>query len=294
MNGILVVDKPRGWTSFDVIAKLRGALHTRKIGHSGTLDPLATGVLPLFVGSARKAVDLPQAQEKTYIATLKFGVRTPTADLESEVCETRDDVVTAEQLTRVLATFLGESTQLPPMFSAVKVNGQPLYKAARKGREVERTPRPITITAIRYLEQIAENEYTFEVTCSKGTYIRVLVEDIAARLDTIATMTALRRIQSGAFTLAMSHPLEEILAIANSTPDAENAQALLVPVDTVFTDLPRLDASDELTARLFHGAPTHVKLADGVYRTYHKDEFLGLAEAKDRIVTVKKMFLDRN
>lgn len=293
MNGILVVDKPRGWTSFDVIAKLRGALHTKKIGHSGTLDPLATGVLPLFVGNAVKAVDLPQNHEKTYLATLKFGVRTPTADLESEVCETQEVQISEEQLRAALATFLGDSRQLPPMFSAVKVNGQPLYKAARKGREVARTPRPITITAIDLAEQVGENEYTFSVTCSKGTYIRVLVEDIAARLGTIATMTALRRIQSGDFTLAQAHTLEAILAAANATDDATEAEPMLLPVDSVFGAYPRLDASDELAARLFHGAPTHVRLADAVYRVYHNDAFLGLADAKAGIVTVKKLFIER-
>lgn len=293
MNGILVVDKPRGWTSFDVIAKLRGALHTKKIGHSGTLDPLATGVLPLFVGNAVKAVDLPQNHEKSYLATLKFGVRTPTADLESEVCETQEVQISEEQLRAALATFLGDSQQLPPMFSAVKVNGQPLYKAARKGREVARTPRPIAITAIDLAEQVGENEYTFSVTCSKGTYIRVLVEDIAARLGTIATMTALRRIQSGDFTLAQAHTLEAILAAANATDDATEAEPMLLPVDSVFGAYPRLDASDELAARLFHGAPTHVRLADAVYRVYHNDAFLGLADAKAGIVTVKKLFIER-
>lgn len=293
MNGILVVDKPRGWTSFDVIAKLRGALHTKKIGHSGTLDPLATGVLPLFVGNAVKAVDLPQNHEKSYLATLKFGVRTPTADLESEVCETRQVQVDEAQLRAALHTFLGDSQQLPPMFSAVKVNGQPLYKAARKGREIVRTARPITITAIELVEQIGENEYTFSVTCSKGTYIRVLVEDIAAKLGTIATMTALRRTQSGDFTLAQAHTLEEILAAANATEDAAQAEPMLLPVDHVFGDYPKLEASDELAGRLFHGAPTHVRLADAVYRVYHNNEFLGLAEAKAGIVTVKKLFIER-
>lgn len=294
MNGILIVDKPKGWTSFDVIAKLRGALHTRKIGHSGTLDPLATGVLPLFVGGARKAVDLPQNHEKTYIATIRFGQRTPTGDLEGEICETREVSVTPEALQTALATFFGSYDQLPPMYSAVKVNGQPLYKAARKGKEVERAPRNITITDIHYLEQIAENEFTFSVTCSKGTYIRVLVEDIAVRMDTIAVMTALRRTQSGVFTLEQSHTLEEILAAANDSGDPENAASLLVPVDSVFCHYPELNASDWLANRLLNGAPTRAKVADGIYRVYYKGEFFGLADAKENNVTVKKLFLDRD
>lgn len=293
MNGILIVDKPIGWTSFDVIAKLRGALHTRKIGHSGTLDPLATGVLPLFVGAARKAVDLPQSHEKTYLATLRFGVCTPTGDLEAEICETRDDLVTPDALKTVLATFLGSYDQLPPMYSAVKVNGQPLYKAARKGREVERAPRTVSVSSIEYQEQVGENEYSFLVTCSKGTYIRVLVEDIAARLGTIAVMTALRRTQSGVFTLEHAHTMEEILAAANESGDPENAARLLLPVDSVFGQYPELIATDFLAGRLLNGAATRVSLADGVYRVYHDGAFLGLAEAKDRSVIVKKLFLDR-
>lgn len=293
MNGILVVDKPKGWTSFDVIAKLRGALHTRKIGHSGTLDPLATGVLPLFVGSARKAVDLPQRQEKVYEAQIRFGSRTLSGDLETEVCETRPVQVSAEAFTAALAAFPSAYDQLPPMYSAVKVNGQPLYKAARKGRQVERTPRPVTLAGLDYLRQTGENEFVFRVACSKGTYIRVLVEDIAAAMGTIATMTALRRTQSGAFTLAEAHTLEEILSAAAQTPDAESAQPLLLPVDSVFLAYPRLDASEELTARLLNGAPTHVRLEDGVYRVYRQDVFLGLAQAQDRVVNVKKLFVDR-
>lgn len=294
MNGILIVDKPIGWTSFDVIAKLRGALHTRKIGHSGTLDPLATGVLPLFVGAARKAVDLPQSHEKTYIATIKFGVRTPTGDLEAEVCETQDVFVTPEQLKTALASFLGSYDQLPPMYSAVKVDGQPLYKAARKGKEVKREPRTVTVTAIEYLHKTAENEYSFTVTCSKGTYIRVLVEDIAARLGTIAVMTALRRTQSGVFTIENAHTLEEILSAANESGDPENAARLLLPTDSVFCQYPQLVATDFLAARLLNGAPTRVSLADGVYRVYHNGEFLGLAEAQAHMVSVKKLFLDRD
>ncbi|MEG1932482.1 MAG: tRNA pseudouridine(55) synthase, partial [Pygmaiobacter sp.] len=245
---------------------------------------------PLFVGTAVKAVDLPQNHEKTYLATLKFGVRTPTADLESEVCEVREAHVTAEALSAALKLFLGESEQLPPMFSAVKVNGQPLYKAARKGREVERTPRSI---AIRLCEQVGDNEYTIEVTCSKGTYIRVLVEDIAARLDTIATMTALRRTKSGDFALESSHTMEEILALANMAEDAHDAEQLLLPVDSIFVCYPRLDASEELKMRLLNGAPTHIKFADGVYRVYFEGAFLGIATVQERRISVKKLFVER-
>ena len=290
MNGILVVDKPIGWTSFDVIAKLRGALHTRKIGHSGTLDPLATGVLPLFVGTAVKAVDLPQNHKKSYEATLRFGVHTPTGDLESEPDEVRECTLERAALEAVLPGFLGTSMQLPPMYSAVKVNGQPLYKAARAGREVERQPREIEIDSITCTGPGAQpNEWRVAVSCSKGTYIRVLVEDIAAKLGTIAVMSALRRTASGDFTLAMAHPLQTILQAA----EQGEAEGLLLGVDEVFGELTRLDADDVLYERLFHGAPTHLRRPDGLYRVYHDGVFLGLAEVQAGSIRVKKLFCER-
>ena len=290
MNGILVVDKPIGWTSFDVIAKLRGALHTRKIGHSGTLDPLATGVLPLFVGTAVKAVDLPQNHQKSYEATLRFGVHTPTGDLESEPDEVRECQIGQPELEAVLPGFLGLSMQLPPMYSAVKVNGQPLYKAARAGREVERTAREIEISAIECIGPGEQpNEWRVAVACSKGTYIRVLVEDIAAKLGTIAVMSALRRTASGDFTLAIAHPLQTILQAA----EQGEAEALLLGVDGTFSQLMRLDADDFLYDRLFHGAPTHLHRPDGLYRVYHDGVFLGLAEVQAGCIQVKKLFCER-
>ncbi len=290
MNGILIVDKPVGWTSFDVIAKLRGALHTRKIGHSGTLDPLATGVLPLFIGGAVKAVDLPQNHTKSYLATLRFGVHTPTGDLESEPDERREGAVSRASLEEVLPSLVGPGQQLPPMYSAVKVNGQPLYKAARAGKEVERKPRPIEIFSLDCMGPgEGENEWKIAVCCSKGTYIRVLVEQIAERLGTIAVMSELRRTASGDFTLGQAHPMEEILARA----EEGRAEELLLPVDSVFAALPRLDASEQLANRLWHGAPTHIRVSDGLYRVYADDCFLGLAAAEGGVLRVKKLFLER-
>ena len=293
MNGILVVDKPKGWTSFDVIAKLRGALHTKKIGHSGTLDPLATGVLPLFIGAAVKAVDMPQNHIKTYIATIKFGIKTPTADLESEPCETQDVQISEDQLKVALCEFLGETEQLPPMFSAVKVNGQPLYKAARKGVEIERKARKVTISEIKYLEKVAENEYSFSVTCSKGTYIRVLVEDIAKTLNTIGVMTSLRRTVSGDFKIENSYTLEAILQIIDAKNDATQAEKLFINVDSVFGEYPRIDATQELRDRLLNGCTTHINKPAQVYRIYSEDKFMGLAEVENKIMKVKKLFVER-
>mgnify|MGYP000767818702 CR=1 FL=1 len=163
MQGILIVDKPTDWTSFDVIAKLRGILGTRKLGHSGTLDPMATGVLPVFCGGASKAVDLQLNHNKSYRAVLKLGARTDTGDVTGTALETAPVTVGETELKAVLPQFMGRQMQLPPMYSAVKINGQPLYKAARKGQTVERTPRPITIYEITYLGSPAPGDYTIRV-----------------------------------------------------------------------------------------------------------------------------------
>ena len=184
---ILPVDKPAGWTSFDVLAKLRGALGTRRLGHAGTLDPMATGVLAVFIGNATAAADRQPDHDKTYEATIRLGLRTDTGDVTGTVLETAPVTVGEAELKAVLPQFMGRQMQLPPMYSAVKINGQPLYKAARKGQTVERTPRPITIYEITYLGSPAPGDYTIRVSCSKGTYIRVLAEDIGTALGVPAT-----------------------------------------------------------------------------------------------------------
>ena len=200
MQGILIVDKPMDWTSFDVVAKLRGVLGTRKLGHSGTLDPMATGVLPVFCGGASKAVDLQLNHDKTYRATLRLGARTDTGDSTGMVLETAPVTAGEKELLAVLPQFIGPQMQVPPMYSAVKINGQPLYKLAREGVTVERKARPIEIYGIEYGGSPAENEYVLTVRCSKGTYIRTLLEEIAAAMGQKGTMSALRRTAAGLYT----------------------------------------------------------------------------------------------
>ena len=204
MQGILIVDKPADWTSFDVIAKLRGILGTRKLGHSGTLDPMATGVLPVFCGGASKAVDLQLDHTKAYRAVLRLGQRTDTGDVTGTVLETAPVTAGEQELLAVLPQFLGPRMQTPPMYSAVKINGQPLYKLAREGVTVERKARPIEILDIRYGGSPVENEYVLTVRCSKGTYIRTLLEDIAAAMGQKGTMSALRRMKSADIAAALS------------------------------------------------------------------------------------------
>ena len=294
MQGILIVDKPTGWTSFDVIAKLRGILGTRKLGHSGTLDPMATGVLPVFCGGASKAVDLQLDHTKAYRAVLKLGARTDTGDVTGTVLETAPVTAGEKELLEVLPQFVGSQMQTPPMYSAVKINGQPLYKMARQGIEVERKARPIEIFSLEYGGSPAENEYQLTVRCSKGTYIRVLLEDIAAAMGQKGTMSALRRVAAGVYTEADAHTLEEIQAAKNEGPAA--LEALMLPVESVFGSLPLLTVAPKVEQHLYNGCPTsRYPAADGRYRVRNEaGQFLGLANIVGGVLKVEKLFVERN
>ena len=262
MQGIMIVDKPAGWTSFDVIAKLRGVLGTRKLGHSGTLDPMATGVLPVFFGGASKAVDLQLDHTKTYQAVLRLGSRTDTGDITGTVLESRPVTAGEQQLLEVLPQFIGPQMQVPPMYSAVKIDGQPLYKLARQGVEVERKPRPIEIFSIAYGGSPAQDEYQLTVRCSKGTYIRTLLEQIAEAMGQLGTMSALRRTSAGLYTEADAHTLEQILAAKAEGPQA--LQALALPVESAFEPLPLLVVEPWVEQHLYNGCPTsHYPAATG-------------------------------
>ena len=294
MQGILIVDKPTGWTSFDVIAKLRGIMGTRKLGHSGTLDPMATGVLPVFCGGASKAVDLQLDHTKAYRAALKLGARTDTGDVTGTVLETAPVTAGEAELLAVLPQFVGPQMQTPPMYSAVKINGQPLYKMARQGIEVERKARPIEIFSIEYGGSPAKDEYVLTVRCSKGTYIRTLLEDIAAAMGQKGTMSALRRVSSGVYGEADAHTLEEIQAAKNA--GMEQLEALMLPVESVFTSLPLLTVAPKVEQHLYNGCPTsRYPAADGRYRVRNEaGAFLGLANVTGGVLKVEKLFVERN
>ena len=294
MQGILIVDKPTDWTSFDVIAKLRGILGTRKLGHSGTLDPMATGVLPVFCGGASKAVDLQLDHTKAYRAVLRLGARTDTGDVTGTVLETTPVTAGEKELLEVLPQFVGAQMQTPPMYSAVKINGQPLYKMARQGIEVERKARPIEIFSLEYGGSPAENEYELTVRCSKGTYIRVLLEEIAAAMGQKGTMSALRRVAAGVYTEADAHTLEEIQAAKNEGPAA--LEALMLPVESVFGSLPLLTVAPKVEQHLYNGCPTsRYPAADGRYRVRNEaGQFLGLANIVGGVLKVEKLFVERN
>lgn len=283
MNGILVVDKPAGWTSQDVTARLRRACDTRRIGHGGTLDPMATGVLPVFVGRATRAVPFFEDAEKTYLATVRLGLTTDTEDTTGTVLSRREVSVTEEQFRAVLPQFTGNISQVPPMYSALKVEGRRLYDLARAGKEVERQPRQITIFSLE-CTAFSGDSAEIRVHCSKGTYIRTLCKDIGAALGCGGCMAALRREAAGRFSLQSAVPLETLL---------EGPEKYLLPVDALFDHLPAVSLTEKQTLRCRSGNPFSRPLADGLYRAYSPEgEFLMLARAQDGVVTTVKSFFE--
>lgn len=291
-NGIIIIDKPQGWTSMDVCAKLRGMFHEKRVGHAGTLDPMATGVLPVFIGRATRAVEFAAGSDKEYIAGLKLGVVTNTQDTTGEVLEQRPVAAEREDVVRVLSQFTGLIEQLPPMYSAIKINGKKLYVLARKGQEVERKPRPVTIHALEILDQAPaqETDYLIRVACSKGTYVRTLCHDIGQALGCGGCMSSLQRVKAAGFTLADSVTLEAV----QEAVDRGEGESLLLPVDCCFAGLPVLvlkTAGAEKKIR--NGAALPVRdVPDGEYRVYGMDKtFLALGRAVGgRLTTVKSFF----
>ena len=290
IHGVLVIDKPSGFTSFDVIAKLRGILGTRKIGHSGTLDPMATGVLPIFVGSATKAADMQLNTGKTYLATVQFGVKTDTGDITGEVLEHSEKLIDEDMLKAILPRFVGAQPQVPPMYSAVKINGTPLYKLAREGKEIERTPREITIYDIEYKGEIGKNSFLLQITCSKGTYVRTLLEDIGKALECPATMASLKRIQSGIFELSQVVTLEEL----QEAKEKNLINKMLMPVSCVFQDYPKLQVSAQDIIALKNGVKLKEERENGIYAIWKEDVFFGVVNIQDNTMRVKKLFLQED
>ncbi len=275
-SGVLVMDKPAGFTSFDVVAKLRGIFGTRRLGHGGTLDPMATGVLPVFFGDATRAVDLQPAADKEYEAVVRFGIFTDTGDITGRMLEQRQTAVTAQQFKEMLPSFLGRQQQLPPMYSAVKIQGKPLYAYARAGKEAPRKARDIEIAAIEFLEQAGSQDFRFRVVCSKGTYVRTLAEDMGKALGVPATLAALRRTRAGAFSLQDAHTF----AIVQRAAEEDRLGSLLMPVEQVFASLPCASLPQATFTKLCHGVAQDTALADGLYRLYAADAFWGLMEAE--------------
>ena len=292
-NGIIVIDKPAGWTSMDVCAKLRGMFHEKRVGHAGTLDPMATGVLPVFIGRATRAVQYAAESDKEYIAGLKLGVITNTQDTTGEVLEERSVDVTGEQLRTVLARFIGDIEQVPPMYSAIKINGKKLYELARKGKEVERKPRAVTIHALGLLGwPDAGEDFSLRVVCSKGTYVRTLCHDIGQALGCGGCMGTLRRVKAAGFTLEDSVTLE----VVQQAVDCGEGGSLLLPVDEYFV---RNGWKASVTVRpaaekvLRNGGQVSTLGVEMECRVYSESgEFLGLGSSKGARLKLIKSFYE--
>jgi tRNA pseudouridine55 synthase len=283
MTGIIVVDKPEGITSFDVVRQIRRAAGEKHVGHSGTLDPMATGVLAVFLGRATRAVDYAMNGTKRYRAKLRPGIVTDTQDITGNVIGKTDAAVSREQLQEVLPRFQGEIQQIPPMYAALRYKGKHLYEIARQGKTVPRPPRTITIYALRVCGE-EDGDFLLDIECSKGTYIRTLCNDIGEALGCGACLAELCRTKNGPFSIKDAHPLQQIL---------EDPESFLLPVDTIFADLPMLICSREQERRLRNGADSETETANGLYRVYSEEgRFLLLGYADEGILrTVKSFFI---
>ena len=285
LTGILLMDKPQGFTSHDVVAKLRGILHTRKIGHGGTLDPLATGVLPVFVGGATRAADFAAAQDKEYVAGFTLGYCTDTQDATGETLQTSGRRAAREEVERALAQFRGPQQQVPPMYSAVKVNGQKLYDLARKGKEVERPARDIIVHEAALLDfDEAAQKGTLRLTVSKGTYVRTIINDLGEALGTLAVMHSLVRTRSGAYALDQCRSFDEV---ERAMQDGTMPQ-LMLPTDSLFLEHLAVQLTGEGAERIARGAVVFPRQAQGLpeqagalCRVYHEGRFLMLGQVRE-------------
>ncbi len=289
MNGVINIHKPQGFTSHDVVAKLRRILSMKKIGHTGTLDPDATGVLPICVGRATKTADMLTATEKEYIAKVKLGAETDTQDASGTVLKSAEVKITEEEIFAAAREFVGDILQIPPMYSAIKQNGKKLYELARAGQTVERKPRPVTIEEIEVLEiNLQEEWFTMRVACSKGTYIRTLCQDIGEKLGCFAHMAELCRTKSGKFSIEDAVTLEEV-----EKRMAQGEWSFLTPIDKIFEELPVLTLSKRKAELMKNGVRVSTPgMEEGItYRVYDEaGNFLTISTAKDGVLVIEKTF----
>lgn len=271
ITGILVVNKPKGYTSHDVVAKVRRSLNMQKVGHTGTLDPLATGVLPILLGNGTKLSQYIINHDKEYIATIKLGVKTDTGDIEGNIIEEKVvNKYSDKQIKEVLDTFKGKQKQIPPMYSAIKVKGKKLYEYARKGENIEIEPRDIEIYSIELIDSTT-NIIKIKVNCSKGTYIRVLCEDIAEKLGTIGTMQNLERTKVGDFCLEDAIQIEDI-------ENLELVKQKLITPEKIFKDLKEIELSNKELQQFLNGVKLENKNIDGLYKIYCENKFIGIGK----------------
>ncbi len=286
MNGVLIIDKPAGWTSMDVCAKLRGVFHEKRVGHGGTLDPMATGVLPVFLGRATRAVEYATDSDKEYIAGIQLGIVTNTQDTTGEILEQHPVTSDHTALESILSQFTGELDQIPPMFSAIKKDGKKLYELARKGVEVERKARHITIKELELTRRIDDTAYELRVLCSKGTYVRTLCHDIGAALGCGAAMCSLRRSMAAGYTLSDAITLEQVL-------NAQDPTQFVRAVDTCFAQYPAVTIDGKNLFKAKNGTPFPWEGEAGIFRVYGPEgEFLLLGRCEQGTMTTIKSFFE--
>ena len=277
MNGIIIVDKPKGKSSHDMVGLMRRLTRIRRIGHTGTLDPMATGVLPLCIGSATKAADMLTLSDKSYRAELILGKTTDTLDAEGEVISEHEVNVSEAEIREAIESFVGEIEQIPPMYSAIKQNGKKLYELAREGIEVERKARRVTINSIDILD-IDKERITIEVSCSKGTYIRTLCDDIGKKLGTGAYMSALRRIKTGCFTIDEAYTVDELTEMAENGTLPEKLKS----VDSLFSQYDEIHLNEKQTKSIKNG----VRMS---WRDRKEGEMLRLYDNENRFICISQI-----
>ncbi len=281
MQGILIINKPEGFTSQDVVSKVKKILNIKKAGHTGTLDPMATGVLPVLLGEYTKLSKYLIEHDKTYIAKLKLGIKTSTGDIEGEVIDTKEydkNILDKGNVEKVLNSFIGKQKQIPPMYSAIKVNGKKLYEYARNGETVEVEPRDIELYDVKLLN-IYDDEIEFEVSCSKGTYIRVVCEDIAKALGTIGTMSALKR------TIVDKFEINDALTFEELEVSKDDIESRLIKMEEVFKDFESLKLNERKVELFLNGVMLTFDMKDGIYNIYDSNnKYLGTGTVKNKLL----------
>lgn len=279
MNGILIINKSKGYTSHDIVAKVK-KITGKKVGHTGTLDPLATGVLPLLIGKGTLCSKYLINHNKTYKVLLKLGIKKSTGDEEGDIVQEEivdEEILNEKNVKTVLESFLGEQEQIPPIYSAIKVNGKKLYEYARKGQKVEIQPRKITIYDIELLKIDKENkEIQYEVSCSKGTYIRSLCEDIAKKMSTVGYMKELQRTKVGTFTIEQSIAVEDL--------NEKNIKEYIITIEELFKDLKNIELNEKKLQLFLNGVKLSFDLKEGIYKIYSNEQFIGIGVIKDKLL----------
>ena len=279
MNGIIIINKSKGYTSHDIVAKVK-KITREKVGHTGTLDPLATGVLPLLIGKGTLCSKYLMNHDKTYKVVLKLGIKKSTGDEEGDILQqevVNEKLLDENNVKTVLESFLGEQEQIPPMYSAIKVNGKKLYEYARKGQQVEIEPRKITIYDIKLLKiDKTSFEIQFEVSCSKGTYIRSLCEDIAKKMGTVGYMKELQRTRVGTFTIEQSVLVEDL--------NKENVEKHIITIEKLFENLENIELNEKKLQLFLNGVKLSFDWKDGIYKIYCNQQFIGSGVVKDKFL----------